>query len=136
MPFKWDSETERNLLLFAIGEMSGPPAAIWPAVAEKLGSGLNASACSQKFYKLKRESEKLLGDNDTSTPKTSKGSARKASGSESTATKRKKPQSHDEEDTPTKKIKKTAAPKFAVKEEEAPEEKVQVSDDEDELAAM
>ena len=45
MPFKWDPVAERNLLLYAIAEMSGPTATIWPGVAEKMGGGLNANAC-------------------------------------------------------------------------------------------
>lgn len=45
MPFKWDPFAERNLLLYAISEMQGPTATIWPSVAEKLGGGLNANAC-------------------------------------------------------------------------------------------
>ncbi|KIW92913.1 uncharacterized protein Z519_06762 [Cladophialophora bantiana CBS 173.52] len=65
MPFKWDAASERNLLLFAIAEMSPPATSIWPRVAEKLGNDLNASACSQKFYKLKKESEKLLHQGDS-----------------------------------------------------------------------
>ncbi|OAL37847.1 hypothetical protein AYO20_02680 [Fonsecaea nubica] len=64
MPFKWDAASERNLLLFALAEMSPPAASIWPRVADKLGNDLNANACSQKFYKLRKESEKLLQQDD------------------------------------------------------------------------
>ncbi|EHY54881.1 hypothetical protein HRR83_005859 [Exophiala dermatitidis] len=117
MPFKWDAESERNLLIAAIGEMSAPPTTIWPAVAERLGHGLNGNACSQKFYKLKKESEKLLGENDTNTaPKTPKTSARKTNPS-STGTKRKR-RAPEEAETPTKLAKKEETPsKSSVKQE-------------------
>ena len=52
MVFKWDSESERSLLLLTITKMQGPKATVWPAVAEELGHGLNASACRYRidFY--------------------------------------------------------------------------------------
>ncbi|KEF54909.1 uncharacterized protein A1O9_09352 [Exophiala aquamarina CBS 119918] len=94
MPFKWDPVAERNLLLYALSEMQGPTASIWPSVADKLGGGLNANACSQKFYKLKKESESLLSGDGTTTPsKASTATPRgkttkaKATGSDATPTK-------------------------------------------------
>ncbi|KAK5050077.1 hypothetical protein LTR84_004197 [Exophiala bonariae] len=75
MPFKWDAMAERNLLLHVIGEMNGPGAAIWEGVAAKLGGGLNGNACSQKFYKLKKESEKLLSGDGADTPAPAKPAA-------------------------------------------------------------
>jgi hypothetical protein len=48
MPFKWDAESERALLLMVIAEMSPPTTAIWPNVAERLGRGLSDSAC--RYY--------------------------------------------------------------------------------------
>ncbi|EXJ93700.1 hypothetical protein A1O1_02092 [Capronia coronata CBS 617.96] len=132
MPFKWDPAAERNLLLFAIGEMAGPPSTIWPAVAEKIGGGLNANACSQKFYKLKKEADKLLTDNDTPAPdtpaKSTKSSNKKATGSES---KRKRNAAQDEE-TPTKRSKKTAVQRIEVKEESEAKFKTEASDQGDE----
>ncbi|KIX99280.1 uncharacterized protein Z520_04856 [Fonsecaea multimorphosa CBS 102226] len=109
MPFKWDPASERNLLLYAIAEMNAPPTSIWPRVAEKLGNDLNGNACSQKFYKLKKESEKILqGDatvrGDAATPvkeaKTAKAPASKATSGK----KRKAADPDDGEDvkTPTK----------------------------------
>lgn len=45
MPFKWDNESERGLLLLVISEMTAPSTGIWPIVAERLGGGLNGNAC-------------------------------------------------------------------------------------------
>jgi hypothetical protein len=47
MPFKWDAQSERSLLLSAITVMGNPPVAIWDQVAEKIGNGteLNGNAC-------------------------------------------------------------------------------------------
>ncbi|OAP57777.1 hypothetical protein AYL99_08515 [Fonsecaea erecta] len=64
MPFKWDAASERNLLLFAIAEMTSPATSIWAKVAERLGNDLNANACSQKFYKLKKDSGRILHQGD------------------------------------------------------------------------
>ena len=50
MPFKWDAESERALLLLVITEMSPPAGAIWANVAERLGRGLNGNAC--RYYAL------------------------------------------------------------------------------------
>ena len=50
MPFKWDAASERNLLLFAIGEMNPPATSIWTRVAEKLGNDLNANACRYHHF--------------------------------------------------------------------------------------
>ncbi|KAK4942644.1 hypothetical protein LTR10_017591 [Elasticomyces elasticus] len=125
MVFKWDSESERSLLLLTITKMQGPKATIWPAVAEELGHGLNASACSQKFYKLKKESEKLLGNDGpaasaTTTPKSAKAKGENATPGKATSGKRKKATAdQDADETPTKK-KSKAAPTGDVKQE--PEE--------------
>ncbi|KAI1615343.1 hypothetical protein EDD36DRAFT_462859 [Exophiala viscosa] len=117
MVFKWDNESERALLLLAITEMQAPKSTVWPAVAEKLGGGLNASACSQKFYKLKKESEKLLGGGDTATtnapttPKTTKVKGENGTTGRATGGKRKKAttdQDADLGDTPSKKKAKPA----------------------------
>ncbi|KAJ9644258.1 hypothetical protein H2204_001609 [Knufia peltigerae] len=106
MPYKWTPESERALLLLAFAEVAPPAATIWQSVAEKLGGGLSGSACSQKFYKLKKESEKLLGEDGTataattptaSTAKKEKGSARKSGGV------KRKLDSDDVIETPTKK---------------------------------
>ncbi len=48
MPFKWDAESERALLLLVITEMSPPAGAIWPNVAERLGRDLSGNAC--RYY--------------------------------------------------------------------------------------
>ncbi|KIX08930.1 uncharacterized protein Z518_00008 [Rhinocladiella mackenziei CBS 650.93] len=105
MPFKWDVASERDLLLCVIGEMTPPATSIWPAVAEKLGGGLNGSACSQKFYKLKRESEKLLetdGSPGTAPATPSTKPVGKAGG-----TKRKKNTDVNDDETPaSSKVKK------------------------------
>ncbi|KAG9773951.1 hypothetical protein KCU88_g5615, partial [Aureobasidium melanogenum] len=78
---------------------------------------ITTSQVNQKFYKLKKESEKLLGENDTSTaPKTPKTSARKTNPS-STGTKRKR-RAPEEAETPTKLAKKEeTASKSGVKQE-------------------
>ncbi|KAK5462704.1 hypothetical protein LTS15_002416 [Exophiala xenobiotica] len=112
MPFKWDAESERALLLMVIAEMSPPMTAIWPNVAERLGRGLSDSACSQKFYKLKKEAEKILGTDGpgtATTPKTPTAKADKATPRKTTGGgKRKKADSgEDVEETPTKKKKAT-----------------------------
>ncbi|KAK5275058.1 hypothetical protein LTR40_013721, partial [Exophiala xenobiotica] len=112
MPFKWDAESERALLLMVIAEMSPPTTAIWPNVAERLGRGLSDSACSQKFYKLKKEAEKILGTDGpgtATTPKTPTAKADKTTPRKSTGGgKRKKADNVDDvEETPTKKKKAT-----------------------------
>lgn len=100
----------------------------------------NTLLYSQKFYKLKRESEKMLGDTDasTTTPKSAKAGAKKGAGSESAGTKRKKNTATNDEETPTKRSKKSAAQlKAEVKAEEEAEESVkaeELSDAEDELS--
>jgi hypothetical protein len=47
MPYKWNPETERALLLAAITESDHKPSNhVWNAIATKLGEGLTASAVS------------------------------------------------------------------------------------------
>ncbi len=159
MVFKWDSESERQLLVLVISEMSPPGSSIWPSVADKLGRGLNGNACryyrtftlltdiasisifalllrawhtantmySQKFYKLKRESEKRLGTGgaangtDPKTPTKAKANAKTTPGTGKSGGKRKKPSDSTDDattdaPTPTKKT------KAAVKAEPEPEE--------------
>ncbi|EXJ61006.1 hypothetical protein A1O7_05159 [Cladophialophora yegresii CBS 114405] len=126
MPFKWDAQSESDLLLSAIAAMGNPPSTIWDQVAEKIGTGheVNGNACSQKFYKLKRESEKILaegavvGSDDVATPvKTPK-----TPGSKGTGGRKRKNVGVDRDGevaTPTKrgKAKKDAAPEVEVKTE-------------------
>ncbi len=46
MPYKWNPESERALLLSAITKSDYKPSTqIWSAVADEMGSGLNANAC-------------------------------------------------------------------------------------------
>jgi len=46
MPFNWESESERALLIFAITIVDVKPTTeTWKVVAEKLGGGLNGNAC-------------------------------------------------------------------------------------------
>ncbi|ETI24140.1 hypothetical protein G647_03509 [Cladophialophora carrionii CBS 160.54] len=127
MPFKWDAQSERNLLLSAIKVMGNPPATIWDQVAETIGNGheVNGNACSQKFYKLKKESENLLAEgggvassNDAATPT----KAPKTPGSKGTGGRKRKNADIDgdgEVATPSKrgKAKKGAAPEVEVKTE-------------------
>ena len=47
MPYKWNAESERALLLAVISESDHKPSTqVWTAVANRLGGGLNASATS------------------------------------------------------------------------------------------
>lgn len=46
MPYKWNAESERALLLSAVTNSDHKPSTqIWTAVADELGGGLNANAC-------------------------------------------------------------------------------------------
>lgn len=88
MPYNWNAESERAMLLIICAELK-PNAATWQTVANRLGGGLNANAVrcayvlklftslnrayycftkcahadsflySQKFYKLKNEAKKV-----------------------------------------------------------------------------
>ncbi|KIW28969.1 uncharacterized protein PV07_04820 [Cladophialophora immunda] len=131
MPFKWDPASERNLLLFAIAEMSPPSTSIWPKVAEKLGNDLNANACSQKFYKLKKESEKLLQQGDTTvsgdavTP-VKEAKTPKTPGSKAASGKKRKGTDADHEETTTPIKRKRNAKKDAPA---APEVKAEIEEE-------
>ncbi|KAL2423896.1 hypothetical protein ABEF95_009517 [Exophiala dermatitidis] len=109
----WTEATERKLLMCLIDHSAKPN---WATIADAMGDDFTGEACRQKFYKLKKESEKLLGENDTSTaPKTPKTSARKTNGSTGTKRKRRAP---EEAETPTKLAKKEGTPsKSGVKQE-------------------
>ncbi|KKY28448.1 hypothetical protein UCRPC4_g00616 [Phaeomoniella chlamydospora] len=63
MPFSWTVDAERQMLFLVIGNMaSNPSRETFQKVADTLGGGLNCSAVSQKFYKLKKESEKITNE--------------------------------------------------------------------------
>ncbi|EXJ91517.1 hypothetical protein A1O3_00065 [Capronia epimyces CBS 606.96] len=71
MPYQWTAERERRMLLLAISRTNLRPSAdTWEAVAALLGEGLSASAVSQKYYKLRNESMKLLQGQEGSAPRT------------------------------------------------------------------
>ncbi|EXJ93697.1 hypothetical protein A1O1_02089 [Capronia coronata CBS 617.96] len=71
MPYQWTAERERRMLLFAISSANLRPSAdTWAAVAALLGEGLTASAVSQKYYKLRNESAKILEGRSGSVPST------------------------------------------------------------------
>ncbi|KAL2393952.1 hypothetical protein ABEF93_001026 [Exophiala dermatitidis] len=87
MRYTWTAERERRMLLLAISSADLKPSAdTWATVAALLGEGLTPSAVSQKYYKLRNESAKLLDDQPGSVP--------------STPTKRKALKSEDETKTP------------------------------------
>ncbi|KIW13766.1 hypothetical protein PV08_08957 [Exophiala spinifera] len=102
MPYKWTPESERALLLLAFAEVAPPAATVWNKVAEQLGNGLSGSACSQKFYKLKKESEKLLSEDGTAPGPTTPATSATKKEKHSTSRKR-KAEADDATDTPAKK---------------------------------
>lgn len=117
MPFKWDAESERKLLLYIVKHCDVRPGIeAFNGVAAVLGEGVNSNACNQKFYKLKRESEQLLakaGIETPATPSTKKTTAAKTKATpKSTGKGRKRKtdaEGNDEEDaneTPSRKAKK------------------------------
>ncbi|KAJ9604621.1 hypothetical protein H2200_010735 [Cladophialophora chaetospira] len=62
MPYQWNAERERKMLLLAISSANLRPSAdTWQRVAALLGDGLTASAVSQKYYKLRKESDAQAG---------------------------------------------------------------------------
>ncbi|KIV93541.1 hypothetical protein PV10_04751 [Exophiala mesophila] len=71
MPYQWNAERERQMLLLAISRANLRPSAdTWTVVAALLGGGLSASAVSQKYYKLRNDAEKkLLSGQIFTTPK-------------------------------------------------------------------
>ncbi|KAK5047160.1 hypothetical protein LTR84_007103 [Exophiala bonariae] len=91
MPYQWTAERERQMLLLAISRANLRPSAdTWTAVAGLLGGGLSASAVSQKYYKLRNESDKKLhGSLGISPPSTP--TKRKREGEVKTPSKRPKP---------------------------------------------
>ncbi|KIV86596.1 hypothetical protein PV11_02196 [Exophiala sideris] len=90
MPYQWNAERERRMLLLAISSANLRPSAdTWTKVAALLGEGLTPSAVSQKYYKLRNESAKLFEGQPSSTP--------------STPTKRKASDDEDEKKTPPSK---------------------------------
>ncbi|KAI1615340.1 hypothetical protein EDD37DRAFT_507120 [Exophiala viscosa] len=71
MPYQWNAERERRMLLLAISSANLRPSAdTWTKVAVLLGEGLTPSAVSQKYYKLRNESAKLFDGQSGSTPST------------------------------------------------------------------
>ncbi|KAJ9604625.1 hypothetical protein H2200_010739 [Cladophialophora chaetospira] len=130
MPYKWDAASERNLLLFAITTLGTPKAEVWDQVAKMIepGGSLNANACSQKFYKLKKESEKLMAEGGGAVISTDPATPVKTPGKGTGGRKRKSTDgdADGETPTPTKRRastkKKTApAPEPEVKDESAEE---------------
>ncbi|KPI34351.1 uncharacterized protein AB675_11065 [Cyphellophora attinorum] len=93
MPIQWNTELERQLLLWIISEGNlTPNTDVLQKVADRFGPGVvTAKALSQKFYKLKKEAEKLLADGaGPDTPATPVAKGTKTPASKSTAGKRKK----------------------------------------------
>ena len=99
MPFKWDAEAERKLLLYIVKRCEVKPGTeVFDGVPGVLGADINPNACQlvfdydgyclasvclkqllttysyrQRFYKLKRESEQLLAKAGIETPATPSG---------------------------------------------------------------
>jgi hypothetical protein len=142
MPYNWNAESERAMLLIICAELK-PNAATWQTVANRLGGGLNANAVrcayvlkfvtsshrahhcftecahadsflySQKFYKLKNEARKVQ---TITTPKSK--SATKVATKTGSATMRRREDlaAQANADTPTKTSKKqlTGAERLAL----------------------
>ncbi|KEF53550.1 uncharacterized protein A1O9_10525 [Exophiala aquamarina CBS 119918] len=91
MPYQWTAERERQMLLLAISRANLRPSAdTWTAVAALLGGGLSASAVSQKYYKLRNESDKKLQGAGQNLSAPSTPTKRKREGEVKTPTKRSK----------------------------------------------
>ncbi|ETN43866.1 uncharacterized protein HMPREF1541_10997 [Cyphellophora europaea CBS 101466] len=142
MPKTWDAAQERLLLMTVISTVDTKPSSEhWAQIAGVIGDGLTASAVSQKFYKLKRESEKLLsGDGAAAAPappatpasgtkatdKTPKSSIGKRKGRASAD-----PEADDDNAataTPSKKTKKTTAAKIKKENKKDDEVKTEATD--------
>ncbi|KAJ9661060.1 hypothetical protein H2198_002219 [Neophaeococcomyces mojaviensis] len=70
---RWTPDECQKLVWHILAKSDFKPGPeVFTSAAEALGGGLNANACSQKFYKLKRESETLLaeGSNCIASPST------------------------------------------------------------------
>ncbi|KAK5071653.1 hypothetical protein LTR64_004568 [Lithohypha guttulata] len=118
MPFKWTPEAEREMLFQIIKSLDiKPPQSMFADVAAVIGGGVNANACSQRFYKLKREAEALHAKADEggvgvpNTPSTKKSAAKAKPTPKSLGKKRKAAIANEDDepdaiDTPTKKHKK------------------------------
>ncbi|KIV92689.1 hypothetical protein PV10_03961 [Exophiala mesophila] len=110
MPGPWNDATHQRLLLVLIDPEKKPD---WKWVAEIMGPGFSDEACRQKFYKLKKESERILtfpSVNDTdatpstlTTPKPKAPKTPKTTGA--SEKKRKRNAAAEDSDTPSKKVK-------------------------------
>ncbi|KIW79323.1 hypothetical protein Z517_05935 [Fonsecaea pedrosoi CBS 271.37] len=60
----WNDATEKLLLFSMIEEPDNCSRAKFEQAAVAIGGGVSANACRQKFYKLKKEGEKLLQQDD------------------------------------------------------------------------
>ncbi|OAG45144.1 hypothetical protein AYO21_00492 [Fonsecaea monophora] len=71
MPYQWTAERERRMLILAISAANLRPSAdTWQRVAALLGEGLTPSAVSQKYYKLRNDMAKMVGEQGVPTPST------------------------------------------------------------------
>ncbi|KAK7902322.1 hypothetical protein LTR67_001967 [Exophiala xenobiotica] len=108
MASKWTKETEQKLLFAVMTPADIKPD--WGSISKAMGPDFTGESCRQKFYKLKKEAEKILGTDGpgtATTPKTPTAKADKTTPRKSTGGgKRKKADSVDDvEETPTKKKK-------------------------------